>query len=64
MCAALRREPRFENHPPSIREAHASYLAARTDRFLVGSKESILTPQGGLGGIRTDPDRSGSRSRG
>ena len=28
------------------------YLTAKTDRFLVGSKESILTPQGGLGGIR------------
>ena len=28
------------------------YLTAFADRFLVGSKESIMTPQGGLGGIR------------
>ena len=29
-----------------------NYLTAKTDRFLVGVKESILTPQGGLGGTR------------
>ena len=28
------------------------YLTAKTDRFLMGSKKSILTPQGGLGGSR------------
>ena len=28
------------------------YLTAFADRFLVVSKESIMTPQGGLGGIR------------
>ena len=31
------------------------YLTAKTDRFLMVSKESILTPQGGLGGSRADP---------
>ena len=29
-----------------------NYLTAKTDRFLVGFKKSILTPQGGLGGCR------------
>ena len=30
-----------------------NYLTAKTDRFLVVSKESMMTPQAGLGGIRT-----------
>ena len=30
------------------------YLTAKTDRFLMVLKESILTPQGCLGGIRTE----------
>ena len=30
-----------------------NYLTAKTDRFLMVSKESIMTPQGGLGGIWT-----------
>ncbi|CAK0822859.1 unnamed protein product, partial [Prorocentrum cordatum] len=29
------------------------YLTAKTDRFLVGPKEGIVTPEGGLGGIQT-----------
>ena len=29
------------------------YLTAKTDRFLVVSKESIMTPKGDLGGTRT-----------
>ena len=40
------------------------YLTAFADRFLVGSKESIMTPQGGRGGIRefagSPPRTSGS----
>eukprot|EP00959_Pyramimonas_sp_CCMP1952_P019014 401705-Pyramimonas_sp.AAC.1 len=36
------------------------YLAAKTDRFLVGSKESILTPQVGLGGCREKPGNPGT----
>ena len=31
------------------------YLTAFADRFLVVSKESIMTPQGGLGGCRGMP---------
>ena len=31
------------------------YLTAFADRFLVVSKESIMTPQGGLGGCRGLP---------
>ena len=37
------------------RIAHSNvhfYITALADRFLVVSKESIMTPQGGLGGIR------------
>ena len=33
-----------------------NYLTAKTDRFLVVSKESIFTLQGGLGGCRGSPD--------
>ena len=36
------------------------YLTAKTVRFLVGSKESILTPQGGLGGIRGESGEAGA----
>ena len=36
-----------------------NYLTAKTDRFLVGSKESMMTPQGGLGRCRGMPGESG-----
>ena len=32
----------------------STYLSSFADRFLVGVKESIFTPQGGLGGIQTE----------
>ena len=45
-------------------EQKGFYLTAFADRFLVGSKESIMTPQGGRGGIRefagSPPRTSGS----
>ena len=47
---------------PTLGLEIAFYLTARTDRFLMVLKESILTPQGGLGGIRTESGQNPGES--
>ena len=42
--------------PPPHLTAHF-YLTAFADRFLMGFKKGILTPQGGRGGCRTGAGR-------